>query len=57
MKLDYEYKETQVVFCPKCHRRSQVIDCGRDGDGTMKRKRMCPECRQVWHTVEVLLDE
>ena len=54
LKIDTSYRKLQVRFCPKCHTTSVVEESRTDGDGVVRRKRMCPDCRQVWKTVEVL---
>ena len=54
MELDTSYPKLQVKFCRDCHITSHVEDSRTDGDGTVRRRRICPKCRKVWYTVEVL---
>ena len=56
-EIDMSYKRLQVKYCPKCHKTSIVENSRTEDCGVIRRRRMCPECRAVWNTVEVLEDE
>ena len=50
--------------CPKCKSRSIITDSrrrkltarGLDPQLVQKRRRVCPECRITWRTVEITVD-
>ena len=39
--------------CPNCFRESMVISSQIKEDGSIKRRRRCPECEKRWNTYEI----
>lgn len=40
------------MTCPKCHRKTRVIECWELEDGSVRRKRECGHCMKRFYTVE-----
>lgn len=48
-----ERKQNTDLLCPECGGPNQRVVDSRPVDGVVRRKRSCPDCDFVWHTVEV----
>ena len=42
-----------VRKCPTCGVEAYVIDTREQPDGTIRRRRECPQCGERWSTVEL----